>query len=69
MKTYDEFLTEAMESASSVAIEVSCTPEEFKESLKGINWLSGELSNGVAYFFGPQSDIDSWVSENSSWLK
>lgn len=69
MKTFLEFVNEAMESASSVSMPVSCSPEEFKESLKGINWLSGEVKEGKAYFFGPQSDIDSWVKKNSHFLK
>lgn len=69
MKTYQEFLTEAMESASSVNMSVSCSQEEFKESLKGINWLSGNVVNGIASFFGPQSDIDRWAKKNSHWIK
>ncbi|BBC78210.1 Hypothetical protein KNT65_gp283 [Escherichia phage EcS1] len=68
MKSYKEFLTEAMEYASSVSMSVSCSPEEFKESLKGHSWLSGKLSEGIASFFGPQSDIDRWLAKNSAWL-
>lgn len=69
MKTYQEFLAEAMESASSVSMTISCSQEEFKESLKPHNWLSGKMIDGVASFFGPQSDIDRWVKANSKYIK
>lgn len=68
MKTYNEFLIEAMESASSIKMQVSCTADEFNKSLKNINWLSGEINDGVASFFGPKSDIDRWIKKNSHWV-
>lgn len=69
MKSFNEFINEAMESASTLSVAVTCTEQEFKDSIKNINWLSGKFNGGVVNFFGPQSDIDRWVSKNSQWLK
>jgi hypothetical protein len=68
MKTYEEFITEAMEHGVSMNIEVTCTAEELKASIPR-GWLSVKLDGTTAKFFGPEHDIERWLSKNAHWVK
>ncbi|AKU43812.1 hypothetical protein CPT_Merlin166 [Citrobacter phage Merlin] len=66
---FTDFLNEAMEPATFRHVAVTCTEEEFKQSVAKINWLSGELVDGIAKFFGPECDIDDWIKSNRNFVK
>lgn len=66
---FTDFLNEAMEPATFRHVAVTCTEEEFNQSVAKINWLSGELVDGVAKFFGPECDIDDWLKANPGYIK
>lgn len=69
MITYKDFLlSEAMEPGIHKRVNLNkCTPEEFKGTLSGFNWLSGELSKdgSSVLLFGPECDIEKWLTKHS----
>lgn len=64
MKSFKDFLTEAMDPAVHMRVDTNISQEDFDASLKNWNWLSGEWNDGFVVLFGPEYDINKWISKH-----